>query len=81
MRRLTGVALNLFQPEFDRRIAEYNIRTTDFFTGFRLTGRWTKPAMEATLGALQEGITELMCHPGYCDSELDASPTMLRRER
>jgi hopanoid biosynthesis associated protein HpnK len=81
LRRLIGVALNLFQPQFDRRMAEYDIRRTDFFAGFRLTGRWTKPAMEATLGALQAGITELMCHPGYCDSELEASPTMLRRER
>jgi predicted glycoside hydrolase/deacetylase ChbG (UPF0249 family) len=81
LRGLMGVALNLFQPEFDRHMAEYEIRTTDFFTGFRLTGRWTKPAMEATLGALPEGITELMCHPGYCDPELESSPTMLRRER
>jgi hopanoid biosynthesis associated protein HpnK len=81
LRRLMGVALKLFRPEFDRCMAEYDIRLTDFFTGYRLTGCWTKLAMEATLGALQEGITELMCHPGYCESELEASPTMLRRER
>ena len=81
LRGLMGVALNRFQPQFDRRMAEYEIRTADHFAGFCLTGRWTEPAIEATIGALQDGITELMCHPGYCDGDLEASPTVLRRER
>jgi predicted glycoside hydrolase/deacetylase ChbG (UPF0249 family) len=33
------------------------------------------------LDRLPEGTTELMCHPGYQDAELDGKATRLKRER
>jgi hopanoid biosynthesis associated protein HpnK len=80
-RKAIGVAAYLFASRFDRRLSMHGLRAPDFFTGFSLTGRLTRSALEATLVALPEGITELMCHPGYCDLELEAAPTRLRRER
>jgi hopanoid biosynthesis associated protein HpnK len=81
LRKLVGGSLTLLASGFDRRMAAEGIRTADFFTGFRLTGRWTPGAMEETVRLLQPGITELMCHPGFYDAELEASPTRLKRER
>lgn len=81
VRRLAGWTLALLAPGFDRRMTAEGIRTTDYFTGFSLTGRWTLLAMQRTVAGLPEGITELMCHPGYCDADLEASPTQLKRER
>ena len=53
----------------------------DFFTGILLTGRLTRQAFAEILAALPPGVTEAMCHPGYCDAELLGSSTRLREER
>ena len=74
-------SLNLLGSRFEHRMSARGIRLPDFFTGFGMTGRWTKPAMEATLDVLAPGLTELMCHPGYYDADLEAAPTLLKRER
>lgn len=42
---------------------------------------WTQVAIEATMQSLAPGLTELMCHPGYYDGDLESSPTRLKRER
>jgi predicted glycoside hydrolase/deacetylase ChbG (UPF0249 family) len=33
------------------------------------------------LASLPEGTTELMCHPGYADAELEKSATRLQKSR
>ena len=81
LRRIALSFLNRLAPAFERRTAAQQARMPDHFTGFLLTGRLTRAALVATLTALQPGITELMCHPGYCDRELERSPTHLKRER
>jgi predicted glycoside hydrolase/deacetylase ChbG (UPF0249 family) len=53
----------------------------DSFTGVLLTGRLTRQAFGEILAALPAGVTEVMCHPGYCDAELLGSSTRLREER
>ena len=80
-RTIVGRSLNLFSAPFARRMAAEGIRMPDSFTGFGLTGFWTRRAMEETIAALPAGTTELMCHPGYCDAELDSCPTRLKRQR
>jgi len=79
-RILVGL-LNLLAPSFERRMAAMEMALPDYFTGIVLTGRLTREAFGETLAALPAGVTEVMCHPGYCDAELDAAPTRLRRER
>lgn len=81
VRELTGRCLNLFASGFERRMVAWGMQLPDFFTGFGLTGRWTPPSLDATLQRLSAGVTELMCHPGYYDAELEALPTRLKRER
>ena len=81
LRSVAGWLLNFLAPRYERQMAAQGLRMPDVFTGFSLTGRWTARAMEETLSLLPQGITELMCHPGYHDAELDASRTRLKRER
>ena len=46
------------------------VRTNDHFIGDAgKDAYWTIAQLEAQLGALQDGVTELMCHPGYAPSE------------
>jgi predicted glycoside hydrolase/deacetylase ChbG (UPF0249 family) len=57
------------------------MRTPDAFTGFVLTGRLSVSALKATLAKLPDGVTELMCHPGFCDPDLSSAATVLKRQR
>jgi hopanoid biosynthesis associated protein HpnK len=81
LRRAISMSVGWLGPRFERRLAAQGLRMPDFFTGFELTGRWTKQALEETLAALRPGITELMCHPGYCDAELEGAKTSLKLAR
>ena len=80
-KRLLVGSLHLLAPSFERRMAAMEMAMPDFFTGIVLTGRLTHEEFGATLAALPQGVTEVMCHPGYCDAELEGAPTRLRRER
>jgi hopanoid biosynthesis associated protein HpnK len=80
-RRAVAAASFLFVSSLQRRMQQHGLRTPDAFTGFVLTGRLSTAALRATLSALPEGVTELMCHPGYCDRDLEAAPTVLKPKR
>lgn len=58
-----------------------NVRMTDHFFGFRLTGYLTEESFAATLRRLPEGTTEFMCHPGMLGPELKNAPTRLKESR
>jgi len=65
-----------------REMADYaGLATTDYFCGIAQTGALTREGMERLLEHLPEGITELMCHPGYVDGELRRTPTRLQESR
>lgn len=57
------------------------IKTTDHFTGFRLTGSLNTETLIGTLEKLPDGLTELMCHPGRFGPELKNSSTRLKESR
>lgn len=80
-KRLLVGSLHLLARSFERRMAAMDMAMPDFFTGIVLTGRLTREAFGETLAALPPGVTEVMCHPGYCDAELRGASTRLRRER
>ena len=80
-KRLMTATLNVLVPSFERRMGAMGMAMPDFFTGVVLTGRLTREAFAETLAALPPGVTEVMCHPGYCDAELDGASTRLREER
>ena len=66
---------------FQRVLARRGCRTTDRFTGFRLTGRFGAAELVRLIRELPDGLTEFMCHPGYCSEALRRAPTRLKESR
>ena len=65
-----------------REMAERaGIATADYFCGIAQTGQLTREGLTQLLKSLPEGTTELMCHPGKADAELEKSPTRLQKSR
>jgi chitin disaccharide deacetylase len=63
------------------KLAHANLRSTDHFLGFRLTGELTEGNFLQTLSNLSDGSTEFMCHPGYLGAELRQAATRLKQTR
>ena len=65
-----------------RRVASaHNIRMTDHFLGFRLTGSLGEESFARAILSLREGTTEFMCHPGSLGPELKRARTRLKESR
>ncbi len=71
----------MLRKNVHRKLSRYGCLTTDYFAGFQLTGYLQTPQLVAVLRTLPEGITEFMCHPGYCTDELRALSTRLKDSR
>ncbi len=69
------------RPFWAASVRRFGLRATDHFLGLRLTGRLNRESLARALRSLRPGITELMCHPGLYDQELERAPTRLKRER
>ena len=80
-KRIVSRGLGVMRGRFHRVLAAHGCRTTDFFAGFRITGRYDAAELARLIGLLPEGTTEFMCHPGYCGSELQAARTRLKDSR
>lgn len=59
----------------------YGVRMADHFIGFRQTGSLNEQTFRAVLERLPEGVTEFMCHPGFCGPELEKASTRLKQSR
>jgi len=79
--RATARGLGLLRGRFDRVLQDHGCRTTDHFGGFLATGRFHTRELAAFIRALPPGITEFMCHPGFCSDELRNAPTRLKESR
>jgi len=66
---------------FERRLRGSGLRASDHFAGFPLTGRFGTAELIRVIRRLPPGLTEFMCHPGYCTAELEAAPTRLKASR
>jgi len=62
-------------------IASHRILTTRGTIGISATGHLNGATLHALLQSIPNGTWELVCHPGYNDSDLDAITTRLRTER
>ncbi len=80
-RAAVAMAMQPLRIAFDGQFRRARWRTTDYFCGFEVTGRMDASWLIQTLPALPGGIGELVCHPGYCDAQLQAMPTRLKRSR
>jgi predicted glycoside hydrolase/deacetylase ChbG (UPF0249 family) len=81
LRRLTSRALGLLRPRFRGILARHACKATDHFAGFRITGRFGAAELAELMGAIPQGSTELMCHPGRCGEALRNARTRLKESR
>jgi predicted glycoside hydrolase/deacetylase ChbG (UPF0249 family) len=80
--RAAGVAcFHLFARAFRRAIENEAMRTTGGTIGIAVTGMLDQKILSAMLERLPEGTWELVCHPGYSDTDLAAAGTRLTRSR
>ncbi len=79
--RATALIAGVNASSFQKLASSHGIRTPDHFMGVAATGRLNREAILAMIGAMRDGVTELMCHPGQYDEELEKSSTRLKRER
>jgi chitin disaccharide deacetylase len=62
-------------------LTRHGCRTTDHFAGFAITGRYDAARLAKLIRRLPDGITEFMCHPGFCTAELERAHTRLKASR
>jgi predicted glycoside hydrolase/deacetylase ChbG (UPF0249 family) len=80
-RRLVSRGLGFARARFHRVLTRHGCRTTDHFAGFQITGHYDAAELARLIRNLPEGVTEFMCHPGFCTEELQASRTRLKESR
>jgi predicted glycoside hydrolase/deacetylase ChbG (UPF0249 family) len=78
-KRLVSGAMRFMAPAYARTLE--GLRTTDYFTGFQLTGTLNSSSLVSTLKRLPDGLTEFMCHPGQLGPELQSAKTRLKKSR
>jgi len=81
LKRATSGTLQLLRGRFHRVLARHGCRTTEHFAGFQMTGRFRAPELAQLIRELPEGVTEFMCHPGYCGDDLRNARTRLKESR
>lgn len=81
IKRATSTSFGLLRRRFHRVLERHGCRTTDYFAGFQITGRFRTAELVELLAAIPPGSTELMCHPGRCGDSLRAARTRLKESR
>lgn len=80
--RSAGVtAFQIFAADFHRAVKEEGMVSTDGTVGIAVTGMLDQKRLLRILEALPDGTWELVCHPGYSDSDLQAAGTRLTQSR
>lgn len=76
-----AAAARMVAPMFQSISRRYRLRSPDYFLGLARTGRLRPEALRRMIGAVQEGSTEIMLHPGISDTELQTIETRLSWQR
>jgi chitin disaccharide deacetylase len=74
-----ALGMRVARPGFARALGE--LKTTDHFAGFQITGTLQQANLIETLERLPQGLTEFMCHPGKLGPELRMAATRLKESR
>lgn len=80
-RQMVSRGLGFARARFHRVLTRHGCRTTDHFAGFQFTGHYGASELAGLIRELPEGVTEFMCHPGFCTAELRATGTRLTESR
>jgi len=73
--------LSTLARTFREAVKNAGMVTTDGTIGMVTTGAWNQELFRSLIENLPAGTWELVCHPGYNDSELQSLPTRLRKSR
>jgi predicted glycoside hydrolase/deacetylase ChbG (UPF0249 family) len=73
--------LSTFARSFSEMVKNAGMITTDGTIGMVATGGWNQELFRSLIENLPDGTWELVCHPGYNDSELERLPTRLQKSR
>jgi len=79
--RLANRSFGFVRCRFHGVLTRQGCSTTDHFAGFQMTGRYDAAELALLIRSLPEGVTEFMCHPGFCTDELRAASTRLKESR
>jgi predicted glycoside hydrolase/deacetylase ChbG (UPF0249 family) len=80
-KRAVSAGFRSVRQQFHARLSRHGCRTTDWFAGFQITGRFSAHDVVHLIENLPPGSTEFMVHPGYCRDELRAARTRLKDSR
>jgi predicted glycoside hydrolase/deacetylase ChbG (UPF0249 family) len=80
-RQAVSRGLGFARARFHRVLTRHGCRTTDHFAGFQITGHYDGVELARLIRQLPKGVTEFMCHPGFCTEELQAARTRLKESR
>jgi predicted glycoside hydrolase/deacetylase ChbG (UPF0249 family) len=78
---LVGRAVSAFARRFKEKLAKAGLFSTVRFYGLSQTGFLDARSVQNILEGLPEGVSELMCHPGYLDADLVKAGTRLLAQR
>ncbi len=74
-------ALKLLARDAKAMAENAGVSTADYFCGIAQTGELHVAGMKRLLQNLPHGSTEMMCHPGFMDADLEKSATRLQDSR
>jgi len=78
---LVGRAVSKLARSFREKLARVGLLSPTYFYGLSQTGFLDARAIREILEDLPPGISELMCHPGYRDVDLERTRTRLLTQR
>jgi chitin disaccharide deacetylase len=78
---LVGCAVSWLARRFRLKLTQAGLNYPPRFYGLSQTGFLNRMKLEEILRGLPEGVSELMCHPGYADSLLAKTGTRLVAQR
>ncbi|MGB6877749.1 MAG: ChbG/HpnK family deacetylase [Candidatus Acidiferrales bacterium] len=78
---VTALVARTAGPQFEKLARAHGISSPERLWGVAATGCLNRGVILSMIGSMQEGVNELMCHPGEYDDALEHSGTRLKRER
>lgn len=78
---ILSTGIRLFSPAFRRAIRRAGMWSPHHFFGVAFTGGLHTVLLQSIIRRLPEGVSELMCHPGYFDKALGQERTRLKQQR
>jgi chitin disaccharide deacetylase len=78
---IAAAAARAVTPWFQTIARKYGLRSPDHFLGLAMTGGLGPAALRRMIDTLSDGSTEIMLHPGICDTDLANSGSRLQDQR